>query len=475
MSSEVKHQLLIFDQQLCQDSSFGKMILESLKSTAILANHFGSLNHSQSSTLSICVLDLNSENIDLRPVLSPPTFMSSSTMQEVLAAIEAMTSEEKRPLATLDDSTSEEAKTAKYEIEWSNLASALMPFVHFPAQEGYRTIIFTRKTLKINGWVQQPNCLLLQFVHIGDLNFDFDGPAIPGPMEENTIFEGFSQVEIPPKTSEWDTFFKLHVFEMYLAPEFPLVIHFSTSIYSKLIITCSAKPQCLSLFNTVKDALGMLKDSTKCVLETVQRVPKSGICQGLLLSQAFIIKPKDASRHDFDENYGNRMRFKAFLKELVNEDYVMILRTLSNPDKQPFFIKHNFVLIPSEENEYFLMMQIASSELLLPESDFNHKSANDSTNDFEGEATALMEMRSALQKIPIQIPTFDILEFSSGIVKSLEGTLKKKVKKPTVKSSSGATTSMTRGSGTSTRGGRGRGRGGSNTQPKKYGSVVRKS
>ena len=101
----------------------------------------------------------------------------------------------------------------------------------------------------------------------------------------------------------------------------------------------------------------------------------------------------------------------------------MILRTLSNPDKQPF-IKHNFVLIPSEENEYFLMMQIASSELLLPESDFNHKSANDSTNDFEGEATALMEMRSALQKIPIQIPTFDILEFSSGIVKSLEGTLK---------------------------------------------------
>ena len=86
-----------------------------------------------------------------------------------------------------------------------------------------------------------------------------------------------------------------------------------------------------------------------------------------------------------------------------------------------------------------------------------------------------MEMRSALQKIPIQIPTFDILEFSSGIVKSLEGTLKKKVKKPTVKSSSGATTSMTRGSGTSTRGGRGRGRGGSNTQPKKYGSVVRKS
>ena len=102
----------------------------------------------------------------------------------------------------------------------------------------------------------------------------------------------------------------------------------------------------------------MSNDSTKCVLETVTRVPKSGICQGLIVSQSFVIKPKDATKHDYDENIGNRLRFQAVLQELQKDDYVMILRSSSNPEKP--FIKSYFVLIPSTENGYFLLSQIGN-------------------------------------------------------------------------------------------------------------------
>ena len=103
----------------------------------------------------------------------------------------------------------------------------------------------------------------------------------------------------------------------------------------------------------------MSNDSTKCVLETVTRVSKSGICQGLIISQSFVIKPKDANKHDYDENIGNRLRFQAVLQELQKDDYVMILRSSSNPEKPT--IKSYFVLIPSTENGYFLLSQIGTA------------------------------------------------------------------------------------------------------------------
>ena len=53
-----------------------------------------------------------------------------------------------------------------------------------------------------------------------------------------------------------------------------MIIHFSTSIYSKLIVTCSARPQCLNIASPVKSSLGMAPDATKCVLETVTRFLK---------------------------------------------------------------------------------------------------------------------------------------------------------------------------------------------------------
>ena len=103
--AEIKHQVLIFDQQLCLDSTFGKMILNSLKSCAVIANHFGSLNQTPSSSLSIGVVDIKLEevtdetndgelslehNIEIRPLISPSIFLSSSTLLEVFAAIDVM-------------------------------------------------------------------------------------------------------------------------------------------------------------------------------------------------------------------------------------------------------------------------------------------------------------------------------------------------------------------------------------------------
>ena len=88
--AQIKHQVLILDQQLCLDSTFGKMILNSLKSCAIIANHFGAMNNYQSCSLSICVADINEENVEIRPVMSPPIFLSSSTLLEVLAAIDVL-------------------------------------------------------------------------------------------------------------------------------------------------------------------------------------------------------------------------------------------------------------------------------------------------------------------------------------------------------------------------------------------------
>ena len=76
-------------------------------------------------------------------------------------------------------------------------------------------------------------------------------PLTPNLLEF-LMCTAFSQVVIPPVASEWDTFFKLHVFEMYLVPSISMVIHFSTSVYSKLIITCSARPQCLNMACSIK-------------------------------------------------------------------------------------------------------------------------------------------------------------------------------------------------------------------------------
>ena len=103
--AEIKHQVLIFDQQLCLDSTFGKMILNSLKSCAVIANHFGSLNQTPSGSLSIGVVDIKLEevtdetndgelslehNIEIRQLVSPSIFLSSSTLLEVFAAIDVM-------------------------------------------------------------------------------------------------------------------------------------------------------------------------------------------------------------------------------------------------------------------------------------------------------------------------------------------------------------------------------------------------
>ena len=105
-----------------------------------------------------------------------------------------------------------------------------------------------------------------------------------GPIEEFAVI--FLQKKLskfhPSETiqalffliTEWETFFKLHTFEKYLVPSIPLIIHFSTSIYSKLIVTCSARPQCLNIASPVKSSLGMAPDATKCVLETVTRFLK---------------------------------------------------------------------------------------------------------------------------------------------------------------------------------------------------------
>ena len=95
-----------------------------------------------------------------------------------------------------------------------------------------------------------------------------------------------------------------------------------------------------------------------------------------------------------------------------------------------------FVLVPSLANGYFLLSQIASSELVLPESDISEfqnnvgeLSMDDEDECGDGEMTAQLEMRSALQKIPIQIPNYNVLEFSCGIVRTLENTIQKKTKK----------------------------------------------
>ena len=55
-------------------------------------------------------------------------------------------------------------------------------------------IFFLENEERSQGWVQQPNCLLLQFVHVGDLNIKLDEPAMTGPMEEIIGLDGFREL-----------------------------------------------------------------------------------------------------------------------------------------------------------------------------------------------------------------------------------------------------------------------------------------
>lgn len=401
--AQIKHQLLIFDRQLCHDPDLFKILAKAFKSVLLLAIHFNRKAKAEEAvTLSICGAEISETSLEIRSILSP-VIPAVSILPEIVAAMDLLSDKKKS-----EEEEEEEASSNNVSVDWDQFNLVLMPHVLFPAQEGYRITVFSKKDVEFNGWLQQPNCVSFQVARVMEINMDADEPAFGGEtMHFNHVMDGYAKVAIAPLPSEWEAFFKLSVFE---TPAVPLIVHFSNSIYSKLIISCVAKPRCL-----LKASADELFSESVVIFETIARVKTSGICQSLLISESYLILPRNGSKFRTEENRGNRLRFLAALRALHEDEAVLILRSKSETSTKRNF----YVLIPSMEEGAFMMNQIASAEMLLPEHVLEPTPKD--LNEEDNEAIE-QEVFGALKRIPMN-DYYDPLEYSSGIVQCLEETM----------------------------------------------------
>ena len=176
------------------------------------------------------------------------------------------------------------------------------------------------------------------------------------------------------------------------------------------------------------------------------RISRSGLCQSLMGtgSPMFIVHSRSGTKYNDDEKMENRLRFLMLLKQLHEEENVLLLQNCT--EKTP--IKRFFVLIPSLEYHHFWMTQTTPAELLVPES--HDVSEAIEGLDQETAETIELETKAALRKVP-QRDFYDPFEYPCGLSKALD--VKKKSSKGKV-----FITSTSIGQGSSR--GRGRGRGG---------------
>jgi hypothetical protein len=126
----VKHQLLIFDRNLCDKKALADMVVTSLKSNLLLATHFDKQHRRKPMTLSICVGEFTDTNVDIQPVLLP-TVPASSTMADISKALM-----KNFPSPRLDGNKNNLSGDLK--IPWEIFAKAVLPNVNYPPQDAYR-------------------------------------------------------------------------------------------------------------------------------------------------------------------------------------------------------------------------------------------------------------------------------------------------------------------------------------------------
>ncbi len=470
MSVDVMHHLIVFDKVLCDDQNLFPVLLESFKSNLLISNHYA--GNTRTFTLGISIIDIHEENIEIRPILSP-IVPASSTVEEIIASVGLIAPKEARD----EGQCLRDPIPCTIEIEWENLVKALMPHVRYQDQEGFRISLISKRILSIVGYIRQPNCLSFQVVIASSVNTVINEcSVVQGPLKIEQYEDGLQQIDIPPLSSEWDVFFRICVFDPMLCINNPIVIHFSTSMYSKLIICCNARLRSLNVngYNGCINIFGLPSSPNnagkRTVFETVERVKKSGICQSLVGAQPIVVVARDFDKQNEVENKENRMRFSAALKTLDEEDMALVVR-LVNPQGDKNTIRRYFALIPNIGEGLFLMLQVTPEELVLP--DPIESNADELVTEEGIDKVVQLEVVSALKKIESK-EFYDPYAHSCGIVKLLESkNLKTKgkvsqggpIKEDSTRDRGG---SSARGRGTS-----GRSRGRSRGSSSQYNTIVR--
>ena len=262
-----KHQMLVLDRSLCQDKYLFETLSESLKACLLLANAASSVQ-AEKRSLAICLIEL--ETLEVRPILTP-IVPSNSTLAEIFGALTTIDIPSVVATPTENQEDSDRKK-----INWTKFMSELLPHLRYPPQEGYQVILMLKKdwksdetSLEIEGFMQQPNCVSFKSVTVTNVLHQRDDSLADKPLTVHTINEGFLHIYFPSMRSGFDVFFKAFLLEDSLAPSIPIVIHFSTSIYSKLILSCYARPCALDMKSSGLHTLGWTNQDSRLTLETV--------------------------------------------------------------------------------------------------------------------------------------------------------------------------------------------------------------
>lgn len=267
-----KHQMLILDRSLCQDKYMFEILSESIKGCLLLANSSSSVQGERRS-IAMCVMEL--ATLEIRPILAP-IIPSNTTLAEIFAGMTTLEIPASISCATNNSMSTEnqEDNFTTKNIDWTKFMFELMPHLPYPPQEGYEVILMMKKDseddtdIEIDGFMQQPNCVAFKLAQVISILHKKDDVIAEKPLMVHTITEGFLKISFPSLRSGFDVFFKAYLLDDTLAPSIPIVIHFSTSIYSKLILSCFARPCALDM-SSAMHTLGWTSQDSRLTLETV--------------------------------------------------------------------------------------------------------------------------------------------------------------------------------------------------------------
>ena len=127
----IKHHLLLFDAQLCEDQNLFTMISEKLIGSLLLANHLKKPKNLLSVTVGTIVFDEGGiAGIEVRPVLSP-MIDATTNLNDIAASITKMATQGNKNLGKV------EPEDSPVTIDWNELNTFLTPYVQFPPREEY--------------------------------------------------------------------------------------------------------------------------------------------------------------------------------------------------------------------------------------------------------------------------------------------------------------------------------------------------
>ena len=153
------NQVKVGDKSLCEDGNFFAVISDCFKSSLLLADHFKNQNQSIASTIGICVVEFKQDAINIQPVLLP-IVPASSILKEIIASMNLLA-----PKIDKESGNNLQKEINPYlTVEWKDFAASLLPHIVYPAQEGYRVSLISKKNIELNGFVQQADCLAFQNV-----------------------------------------------------------------------------------------------------------------------------------------------------------------------------------------------------------------------------------------------------------------------------------------------------------------------